>query len=756
MSTLVIVESPAKAKTIGKFLGRKYVVKSSFGHVRDLPKSKMGVDIDNNFAPHYIVSRDKSKVAKELKDAAKKTDNILFATDEDREGEAISWHLSEILGIPAEKVSRIAFHEITKEAILHAIEHPRALDTKMVDAQQARRILDRLVGYELSPFLWRKVAKGLSAGRVQSVAVRLVVEREREILNFKTDEYWSIEGNFSPLDRVTENFVGKIHTWKGKKLDKLDLKTKEQTDEIVETLKSAKYTVDSIEEKKSKRNPSPAFTTSTLQQEANHRLGFSAKQTMRLAQQLYEGMEMGAEGSVGLITYMRTDSVNLAEKFLQEAKAVIGEEFGKKYQLPTPRTYKSKSKNAQEAHEAVRPTEVRRTPDIVKQFLDKNQFSLYELIWQRAVATQMASAELSSTAINITTDKDCTFRATGQTIVFDGFLKLYLDRAKENILPAVKIGEKLNCLEIKPEQHFTEPPARYSDATLVKILEEHGIGRPSTYAPTIATIESRGYVERDEKKRLKPKDIAMIVNDLLVEHFPNIVDYAFTAEMEGNLDAIARGEKEWQPVIGDFYHPFKENLEKKDKELNKKALTETASDEICDKCGKEMVMKTGRFGKFLACSAYPECKNTKKLNGEKSDRPEPEVTDEVCEKCGEKMVKRVGKYGPFLSCSAYPKCKNIKSIEVKIDVKCPKCKQGDMTERRSKRGKIFYSCNRYPECEFALWEKPTGEICPKCSQLLVYGTKGTIKCSSKECDFEKTNENNIPTNPENTPTEISE
>lgn len=741
MSTLVIVESPAKAKTISKFLGSKFNVKSSFGHVRDLPKSKMGVDVDNNFEPHYIVSRDKTKVAKELKTAAEKADDVFFASDEDREGEAISWHLAQILKIPEDKAQRITFHEITKEAIAEALKHPRGIDLKMVDAQQARRILDRLVGYELSPFLWRKVAKGLSAGRVQSVAVRLVIEREREIQNFKSKEYWTIDGLFSSKDKPEQKFVGKISTWQGKKLEKLDIKNQEQVDEITSVLKDAAYHVAAIEEKRVKRNPLPPFTTSTLQQEANNRLGFSAKQTMRLAQQLYEGVEIGSEGSVGLITYMRTDAVNLSEKFLADAKQVITEEYGEKYNTESARRFKNKNKNAQEAHEAVRPTEAARTPELVKPFLDKNLFRLYELIWQRAVATQMAAAELSATAIDIDTNKNCQFRATGQVLVFDGFLKLYPDKTKENILPEVKEKEALDCQELTPEQHTTEPPARYSDATLVKALEEHGIGRPSTYAPTIATIEDRGYVERDEKKRLKPRDMAFLVNDLLVEHFPQIVDLKFTAQMEENLDAIALGEKKWQPVIADFYFPFKENLNKKDKELNKKDLTEETTDEVCEKCGKPMIIKTGRYGKFMACSGYPECKNTKKIGGEEnSSQPEitPEPTGEKCDKCGADMVKRVGKYGPFLACSAYPKCKNIKNIEVKINVKCPACGEGDITERRSKRGKIFYSCNRYPQCDFALWDKPTGEKCPACGEgLLVWAAKGKVKCSQKNCGYEK-------------------
>ncbi len=747
MKTLVIVESPTKAKTITKFLGKDYKILSSFGHVRDLPKSKLGVDVEHGFEPNYIVSRDKTAVVKELKAAAKKADAVLFATDEDREGEAISYHLAFILDIDPSDAKRIVFHEITKSAILEALEHPRALDLKLVDAQQARRVLDRLVGYNLSPFLWRKVTRGLSAGRVQSVAVRLVVEREREIQAFKAEEYWSVEGLFAPKEQGKKNlptgqagqeqFTAKLNVIAGKKLDKLDLKNKEQVDEILKNLAGATYAIKNVEAKQTKRTPPPPFTTSSLQQEANHNLGFSAKQTMRLAQQLYEGVALGSEGQVGLITYMRTDAVNLSQKFLEEAKQTIGSEFGNKYQLDAPRFYKNKSKGAQEAHEAVRPTEASRTPDTVKPFLDRNQFRLYDLIWRRAVATQMAAAELNSVVIDLESSNQYGFHATGQTVTFDGFLKLYPDKTKENVLPKLTVGESMDCNELKPEQHFTEPPARYSDATLVKVLEEHGIGRPSTYAPTIATIEDRGYVERNEQKKLQPKEIAYLVNDLLVEHFPQVVDYQFTAQMEENLDEIARGEKDWQPIISTFYHPFKENLDKKDSELNKKDLTEEKTDEVCAKCGKPMVIKMGRFGKFLACTGYPECKTTKPLPGDEKAAPMAEPTNEKCDKCGEPMLKRMGRYGPFLGCSAYPKCKNLKNIEIKVNLKCPKCKDGDIVQRRSKRGRTFFGCNKYPDCDFAMWDKPTGDICPTCSQPLTFGAKGMIKCSNKECGYKK-------------------
>jgi DNA topoisomerase-1 len=626
-------------------LGKNYKVLSSFGHVRDLPKSKIGVDIEHGFEPQYVVSKDKAKVVKELKDAAKKADHILFATDEDREGEAISFHLAHILDIKPEEADRITFHEITKSAIEHAIQNPRHLDLQLIDAQQARRILDRLVGYNLSPFLWRKIARGLSAGRVQSVAVRLIVEREREIQNFKPDEYWSVEGVF---DSKGQTFEAKLNAINDKKIDKLDLKNKEQVDAILKDLAGTTYSIKDVDQKKTKRTPPPPFTTSTLQQEANNTFGFSAKQTMRLAQQLYEGVELGTEGQVGLITYMRTDAVNLSDKFLTEAQTIIGTEYGKKYQLAEPRRFKNKNKNAQEAHEAIRPTEALRTPESIEASLEKNQAKLYSLIWRRAVATQMAEAELNSVSIDVASANNYVFHATGQTIAFDGFLKLYPDKAKENLLPTVTVGDAAVCQELKPEQHFTEPPARYSDATLVKVLEENGIGRPSTYAPTIATIEDRGYVERNEQKKLQPKDIAYLVNDLLVEHFPQIVDLQFTAQMEENLDEIAEGTKEWQPIISTFYHPFKDNLDAKETEIDKKKLTEETTDEVCEKCGQPMIIKRGRFGKFLACTGYPECKNTKQLASDDKTPAPLEATNEVCEKCGKPMQIKHGRFGQFL------------------------------------------------------------------------------------------------------------
>lgn len=745
MSDLVIVESPTKAKTISKFLGKGFVVTSSFGHVRDLPKSRMGIHIDDGtFAPDYIVPRDKSATVKDLKEKAKKADTVIFATDEDREGEAISWHLAEILNLDPEKIKRIVFHEITKHAVEEALAHPRHLDLRLVDAQQARRVLDRLVGYELSPLLWKKVAKGLSAGRVQSVAVRLIVERERERIQFKQEEYWTLDGAFLA---DTVSFPGTLHTVEGKILDKFDLKNKEQVDTIVHDLEGAAYAVAAVEKKGVTREPGAPYRTSTLQQGANHKLGMSSAQCMRIAQQLYEGVELGGEGHTGLITYMRTDSTNLSEKFLGEAHQFITDTYGAPYALPKPRLFTKRAKGAQEAHEAVRPTDVSRTPESLQTHLTPQQYKLYNLIWRRAVATQMATAQLNATTADIEAsakggfasgEKQYLFRATGQTVSFDGWLKLFPQQIKENELPTLTEGQTVSCTALKPEQHFTEPPARYSDATLVKMLETLGIGRPSTYAPTIHTIETRNYVERDEEKRLKPTDIAMVVNDLLVEHFPAIVDYDFTAEMERDLDQVEEGQKEWQPLIRDFYLPFKKLLDEKMQEISKKEVTEEKTDEVCEKCGKPMVIKIGRYGKFLACTGYPDCKNTKNLNanGEKEETP-PELANEKCDKCGKPMAVKHGRFGAFLGCTGYPDCRNIKHVERKTGVKCPTCKEGEIIEKRSKRGRNFYSCNRYPACTFALWSKPTGETCPNCGSLLVFGAKNTVKCSKKECGYEK-------------------
>jgi DNA topoisomerase I len=752
---LIIVESPTKAKTISRFLGKDFVIEASYGHLRDLPKSKMGIDIEHDFQPQYIIARDNQKTVTKLKKLAIATPIIYLATDEDREGEAISWHLLEAFKTtkkntkekidPAEidkKAQRIVFHEITEEAIKEALKNPRSINMDMVNAQQARRVLDRLVGYELSPFLWKKVAKGLSAGRVQSVALRLVVEREREIDKFKPQEYWSIEAIFHKAKGETMAIQTKLAKIDGKSLDKFALPDKNAADKIIEELGQTTFHIADIQKKQTKKSPLPPFTTSTLQQESNRKLGYSARQTMVLAQQLYEGVDLGNKGAEGLITYMRTDSLNLADKFLTESKEWLTKQFGKEYGLMEPRRFKAKSKLAQEAHEAIRPTEVTNTPESINQYLDPKQLKLYELIWQRAVASQMPEAIMDSLAVDINDEKNRhTFRANGSTVKFEGYLKVYRNIA-ETELPPLEKDESVIADKVEPMQHFTEPPARYSEAGLVKALEEYDIGRPSTYAPTIGTIVERGYVEK-ENKRLKPTEIGFLVTDVLVEHFPVIMDYKFTAHMEDDLDEIANGQKEWVPVIKEFYGPFKENLMKKHEEVDKKALTEQATDHICEKCGKPMIIKIGRFGKFLACSGYPECKNTKPLDREgKIVEQSPEETEQKCEKCGKPMVLKHGRFGPFMACSGYPECKNIKNIEQKTGVTCPQCGKGDIVAKRSRQGRTFYACNKYPDCKFALWSKPTGEKCPQCSSLLVFAAGNKIRCSNKECKFEKEGTNN--------------
>ena len=661
---LIIVESPSKANTISKFLNRDYSVKSSYGHIRDLPKRELGVDVKDNFKPKYVILVKARKVVAELKKAAKKTDMIILATDQDREGEAIAWHLVKILDLDGKDYQRIVFHEITKKAIEEALKNPRQIDMDSVNAQQTRRILDRLVGYELSPFLWKKIVKGLSAGRVQSVTVRLIVEREKEIKDFKPEEYWSIEVKLQK-ENQSDEFIARLIKKDDKAINKLGIKVKQEADKILKDLKGAKYKVVNIESKEVKRYPAPPFTTSTLQQEAVKKLGLSAKQTMRIAQQLYED---------GLITYHRTDSLNISKEALKSTQEFIKNKFGQNYTLASPRIYKTKTKGAQEAHEAIRPTQVNR------QSTDK----LYQLIWQRFIACQMQPAVLDSTAVDIS-GKNYLFRANGSIIKFDGFFKVYPTKLKETILPSLKKEEILKLIKLFSEQHFTQPPARYNEASLVKTLEEYGIGRPSTYAPIIGTIQERGYVEKNEQRKFIPTEIGLLVNNLLVENFPKIVDIKFTAYLEEDLDRIAKGQQNWLTVLKDFYQPFHANLLEKEKRVAKKKLEEP-TDKKCPKCGKPMVIKLGRFGKFYACSGFPECKYT------------------------EPIINSTG-------------------------VVCPKCGQGEIVERKTRKGKIFYSCSQYPKCDFALWDKPTGEKCPKCGSLLVQTKNNKVKCSNKECDF---------------------
>lgn len=595
---LVIVESPTKAKTISKFLGSDYKIESSFGHVRDLPKSKLGVDVEKNFDVDYeIPTRAKKKVT-ELKKLAKDAKMIYFATDEDREGEAISWHLQQIFKTPEEKSKRIVFHEITKEALNEALKNPRQIDKNLVDAQQARRVLDRIVGYKLSPFLWKKIARGLSAGRVQSVAVRLIVEKEREIEKFKPQEYWSIDAVFSNTTGTKQDFEAKLATIKDKAINKYHIQNEKEAKDIEAAVKNARFAATGVEKSKKKKSPLPPFTTSTLQQEANNRLGFSAKQTMMFAQHLYEGIKIGKEGQVGLITYMRTDSVNLSQKFLDESQNYIKKEIGEKYTTGI-RTYKGKSKLAQEAHEAIRPTEANRDPQSIKEYLDEKQYKLYKLIWQRAIASQMSDALIDTTKIDIKAlDTDYGFRANGSIINFDGYLKVYPTATKENILPELKEKDSLDLKDLKANQHFTQPPARYSEATLVKILEEHGIGRPSTYAPTIATIQERGYVEKIDRK-LKPTDLAFLVNDLLVDHFPKVVDYKFTAKLEDDFDEIAEGKMKWQAMLKDFYSPFIANLKEKEESVKKEEVLSVHELGTDPKTKKPVYVRAGRFGPFV-------------------------------------------------------------------------------------------------------------------------------------------------------------
>ncbi len=752
---LVIVESPAKAKTISRFLGKNYKVLASMGHVRDLPKSKMGIDIENDFTPTYSVSVDKKKTIKALKDELKKAEVLWIATDEDREGEAIGWHLLEALKVNPKKmpVKRIAFHEITEGAIKDALKEPREIDQDRVNAQQARRVLDRLVGYELSPLLWKKIRYGLSAGRVQSVAVRLVVDREREIEAFKPDEYWKLIGTFLKDDKSLKKedklFEAELQKYKG---EKFEVTNEKGAKKVLKDIKDADYTVTKIVQKEAKRNPAAPFITSTLQQEASRKLGFSVKKTMVLAQQLYEGIDVGS-GETGLITYMRTDSVNLSDLAVKAAKKLIEKDYGKEYALEKPRTFKKK-KGAQEAHEAIRPVDLSLKPDAVKQYLDKDQHRLYELIWKRTIACQMAQAILDKVSVDIEPEKDgksleYMFRATGQTVRFPGFMEVYMegkdvesekDKDGEKFLPALKEGEALELENMSSTQHFTKPPPRYTEASLVKKLESEGIGRPSTYAPTIGTIIARGYIEK-EARILIPTDLAMVVTDMLVEHFANIVDYKFTAGMEEKLDHVEQGKVEWVPMVREFYEPFHKNIEEKDKTLKKEDIVNEESDEICDKCGKKMMIKLGRFGKFLSCSDYPECKNAKPLEGEEGGKEAaipPELLkkfkDKKCEKCSNPMEVKVGRFGPFLGCSNYPDCKNIESIVVLSGVKCPKCEVGDLVERRTRKGgRIFWGCNKFPKCKTATWNKPVG-ICEKCGGLKVEGKEEKILCM--ECDKE--------------------
>jgi DNA topoisomerase I len=677
MKSLVIVESPTKAKTIQKFLGNDFIIRSSFGHVRDLPKRELGVDIENGFKPKYVIPPKAKKVLAELKKISKDADNTILATDEDREGESIAWHLQEALKL--KNPERIAFHEITKTAIEQALKSPRHIDMNLVNAQQARRVLDRIVGYKLSPFLWKKIAKGLSAGRVQSVAVRLIVEREREIEKFIPTEYWNID---ALLKKTGKEFTASLIKKDGKAIDKLEIKNKIEADKILQDLNSADYIVDEVEKKETNRHPAPPFITSTLQQAAWQRFKFSAKMTMSLAQRLYE------EGN---ITYHRTDSLNLSEMSLAAAKNFITEKYGQNYWAGKLVRYKTKSNSAQEAHEAIRPTYADKSPESLSG-IDARQLKLYTLIWQRFIASQMAPAVFDSVSADINA-QNYTFRANGQTIKFDGFLKVYPTKTEETELPDLEKNDNLNLLKLDSIQHFTEPPARYTEASLIKTLEKHGVGRPSTYAPIISTIQDRNYVTENDQKRFVPSEMGTIVNDVLVENFPEIVDIDFTAKMEKELDEVAEGKDTWEKTCRDFYNPFEKNLEKKYKDVVKTNLTQETN-KICPKCGAPIIERMGRFGRFYACSKFPECKYTESIEGD------PDT----------------------------------------LNITCPKCKEGKITGKRTRKGKTFYGCNRFPKCDFALWDKPVNEFCPKCDSILIEKGKNKIKCSNKECDYIKDKE----------------
>jgi DNA topoisomerase I len=794
-TSLVIVESPAKAKTIGKYLGKNYVVKASLGHIKDLPKRDLAVDVDKGFEPTYVVIEGKKKLIAELKQAARKADAIYLAADPDREGEAICFHLREELDTRKEgapSVHRVMFNEITPAAIRRAFEKPGQVNQHLVEAQQARRVLDRLVGYKISPLLWDKVRRGLSAGRVQSVAVRVIVEREREVRAFLKREYWTIDASLASKKppALTARFIRRND-------EVVEIGDEAAAKGIIERLDGSNYLVRSVVTREKRRNPVPPFITSTLQQEASRKLRFSVKRTMGIAQRLYEGVALGKEGLTGLITYMRTDSTRVSEDALTEARAFIGEKFGAQYVPASPNIYKSK-KDAQDAHEAVRPTSVLHTPESIEKYLQEDELKLYRLIWMRFVASQMMPAVFDQTTIDVVAhgkdDADYVFRATGSVSKFDGFLAVYEegkdqkdeeDEELKHKLPAVTEGEKLKFRSIDPQQHFTEPPPRYNEATLVKKLESDGVGRPSTYAAIISTIQERGYVKKEGGKFL-PTELGMVVTDLLVESFDDIFDIRYTARMEGELDEIEEGKADWRATIGEFYTKFSTDLTHAEEHMTDIKRMEKPTDLICDKCGKPMVIRWGKHGSFIGCSGYPDCTNTRELTVDLPDVDSADLNaaegEEYCENCGRPMVLKRGRFGTFYACSGYPDCKTTRRIgegerkpDVALDetcpqcgshlvlkygrfgeftacsnyptckyvkqktigVKCPECGEGEIIERRSKRGKTFYGCNRYPDCKFVAWSKPLAEKCPECggAYLLEKWLKSGhfAQCPNAEC-----------------------
>lgn len=725
---LVIVESPAKAKTIQKYLGNDYEVLASYGHVRDLPARKGSVKPDDHFAMIYAPLEKNARHIETIAKMLKKSDALLLATDPDREGEAISWHIYELMKernlIKDKQVHRIFFNEITKSAIQDAINNPREISMDLVNAQQARRALDYLVGFNLSPLLWKKIRRGLSAGRVQSPALRLIVEREEEIERFVAQEYWKI---LAQCMHVKLPFEARLTHYKNEKLQQFTVNNQDQAHQIKEDLvKQAQgiLVVTQIEKKQRKRKPSPPFITSTVQQEAARKLGFTARKSMMVAQQLYEGIDIGT-GTVGLITYMRTDSVNLATEAVDEIRHYINQRYGASNCPPSPRLYKTKSKNAQEAHEAIRPTSILRTPEMVQSALTADQYKLYSLIWKRTVACQMEDALMDTVAVDLSCGQGNVFRANGSTVTFPGFLSVYEegrddskdDENEGSLLPVLTVGEKVKIEEMQANQHFTEPPPRYSEATLVKALEEYDIGRPSTYAAIIHTLQQREYVIVD-KKRFFPTDVGRIVNRFLTGYFTRYVDYKFTAELEDTLDAIARGEKEWIPVLEEFWKPFIQQIQTTDEQVQRKDVTTEVLDEACPKCNKPLSIRLGKRGRFIGCTGYPECDYTQDLSGQDGEKNEPEVVEgRVCPACSSPLHIKTGKYGRFIGCSSYPQCKHMEPLEKPADtgVECPKCHQAKILQRKSRKGKIFYSCGNYPKCDYALWNEPIAKPCPKCS-----------------------------------------
>jgi len=736
---LVVVESPTKVKTIQKYLDSKFIVKASMGHVRDLPKSALGVDPKKGFKPKYVVASGKKKILDDLKKAAERAEILYVATDPDREGEAIGWHLAQELPFEKKNIYRVTFNEITERAVKSAFLQPGKIDLKKVDAQQARRILDRLVGYSLSPLLWEKVQRGLSAGRVQSVAVRLIVDREREIQAFQPVEYWSLHARLEA--KRPPAFVAALREYAG---EKADLRNEEATRAIIASLDGAAFVVKTVTRGERRRNPAPPFITSTLQQEAGRKLGFSAKKTMMLAQQLYEGIDVGEQGAVGLITYMRTDSVRIAAEAQAQAREWVTGRFGAEYLPASPPVYKSRG-SAQEAHEAIRPSDTTREPKHIARSLNKDQLALYRLIWERLLASQMNPAVYDTVSADIEAGR-AIFRAQGQTLKFKGFTAVYVesreeeasdDEDAERAMPLLEEGERLTLLGLDPKQHFTQPPPRYSEAALIKALEELGIGRPSTYASILGTIiNDRGYVHR-ERRTLFPTELGIAVTDKLIPYFADIMNVEFTAQMESELDKVEEGELKWADAVEDFYKPFTVDLKRAKQEMKSEKAGEPTG-EACPECGEDLLKRRGRFGPFIACSAYPECRYTRNLNGE--GKVEDETTNETCATCGRPMVIKHGRFGKFIACSGYPECKTTKPVT--LGIPCPEsgC-SGELVQRRSKRGRTFYGCSAYPTCKFVLWQRPVAEPCPKCEAPFtverVARNRTTRSCARAGCDFRR-------------------